>query len=49
VCFLFQARDDPVETFDIVAANATDNSALQCGQVTLNAEREFSPFCCWSD
>jgi hypothetical protein len=29
--FLFQDRDDPVETLNIVGANTTDNGAFQGG------------------
>jgi hypothetical protein len=29
--YLFQGRDNPVETLDIGGANAMDNGAFQCG------------------
>jgi ABC-type phosphate/phosphonate transport system substrate-binding protein len=29
--FLFQSCDDLIETLEMGGANATDNSALQCG------------------
>jgi hypothetical protein len=48
MCFLFQNRNDPVETLDIGSANAPDHRAFQCGEMTLYAMREFSPFCRWS-
>ena len=48
MCFLFQSHHDPVETLDIGSANALDHGAFQCGEMTLNAMREFLPFCRWS-
>jgi hypothetical protein len=48
MCFLFQGRDNPVETLHIGSANAMDDRAFQFGQMTLNAVSEFSPFCRWS-
>jgi hypothetical protein len=48
MCFLFQGRDDSVETLNIGGAYAMDNGTFQCGQMTLNPVREFSPLCRWS-
>jgi len=31
MCFLFQGRDDSVETLDIGSTNAMDHRAFQCG------------------
>jgi len=39
MCFLFQGRDNFVETLDISSANATSNGMFQSGQVTPNAVR----------
>jgi len=46
--FLFQRPNNRVETLDIGSANAMDHGAFQCGEVTSNAVRQFSPFCRWS-
>jgi len=48
MCFLFQSRDDLVETLDICSADAMDHGAFQRGEMTLNSERKFLPFCGWS-
>jgi hypothetical protein len=45
--FLFQGRDDLVETLDVGGANALDNGAFQCGQMTMDALRQLSPFWRW--
>jgi hypothetical protein len=47
--FLFQSCHDLVETLDIGGANAMDNGAFQCGQMTLNALRQLPSFCRQSD
>jgi hypothetical protein len=47
--FLFQACDDLIETPDIGGANAMDDGAFQCGQMTLDALRQLPSFCRQSD
>jgi hypothetical protein len=49
MCFLFQSRNDFLETFEVGNANATRDGVLQGGQMTPNALCEFSSFCGRSD
>ena len=48
MCFLFQSRHTLLKPLISAALTRWINGAFQCGEMTLNAMREFSPFCRWS-